>query len=105
MHKVSGTPDIGSPKSQARLRVAAEWLSFSSLVVGLVLSSSSEVVWRWLGLFTLAAGALIAWFSHLSMRSELERAQLDAEACTACGHCVGVCPTQALSVRRRPGHG
>ena len=26
--------------------------------------------------------------------------QLEAEACTACGHCVGVCPTQALSVRR-----
>ncbi len=71
---------MGAPTSQARLRMAAEWLSFGALVLGLVLSSSSEVVWRWLGLFTLAAGALIAWFSHLSMRSELERAQHDAEA-------------------------
>jgi diguanylate cyclase (GGDEF)-like protein/PAS domain S-box-containing protein len=78
---VSQSSDMGAPTIQPRQqRVAVEWLSFSSLALGLVLSSSSNVFLRWLGLAALAGGALVAWFSHLRMRSELSQASNDAQA-------------------------
>ncbi|MEY2842556.1 MAG: hypothetical protein RI920_593 [Pseudomonadota bacterium] len=78
---VSQSSDMGAPTIQPRQqRIAVEWLSFTSLALGLVLSSSSNVVLRWLGLAALAGGALVAWFSHLRMRSELAQVWNDAQA-------------------------
>jgi diguanylate cyclase (GGDEF)-like protein/PAS domain S-box-containing protein len=77
---LSQSPGMGAPTSSPRQRVAAEWLSFSCLALGLLLSSSSNVVLRWLGLAALVGGALVAWFSHLRMRAELSQALSDAQA-------------------------
>ncbi len=77
---LSQSSGMGAPTSPTRQQLAAEWLSFSALALGLVLSSSSNVVLRWLGLVALAGGALVAWFSHLRMRTELAQALNDAQA-------------------------
>ncbi len=71
---------MGTPTLHPRLRAATEWLSLSSLALGIVLSSSSNSALRWMGLAAVAAGALIAWFSHLGMRKELALAESDALA-------------------------
>ncbi len=69
---------MGTPTLHPRLRAATEWLSLSSLALGVVLSSSVNFTLHCLGLAAVAAGALIAWFSHLGMRKELAQAEADA---------------------------
>ncbi|MEY4763363.1 MAG: hypothetical protein RI907_36, partial [Pseudomonadota bacterium] len=80
MFSVPQTSGMGTPTLHPRFRAAAEWLSLASLLAGLLLSSSGHQVLHWLGLFAMAGGTLLAWFSHVSMRAELARAEADAHA-------------------------
>jgi coenzyme F420-reducing hydrogenase delta subunit/ferredoxin len=51
----------------------------------------------------LVSARVLGFLQQTTLRTESSRAAIESARCTGCGTCIPVCPSQAISLKNRPG--